>query len=1276
MRFVIDGPQISDSLLNARDEGRVVFFCGAGVSRAAGLPDFFGLAESVLQDLGVDDNHDAKKVLDEARNVGERLNISGLISADRIFGLLERDFTVEFVQGAVARCLKPPEGADISAHKTLIKLSTTPESRLQLVTTNFDRLFECTGIECKSFQPPRLPKLVQSNDLNGLVYLHGRVDQEYNGPDGEGLIVSSGDFGHAYLSEGWAAEFFREIVRKYVVVFVGYSADDPPASYLLEGLRRRGNAKQPIFAFQSNEKDELVARWEQKGVTAIPYDPENYHQALWSTLAGWAERSEDPASWRSNVLNRAINGPEKMSPIERGQVAHIVSTQDGAREFLELAPPATWLCVFDPSCRYAKPDRVNRYDFDGPYIDPFEQFGLDSDPLPKQVKPDDPYSNREIPDEVWDAFQWNRRDILDVSQDNLSSFRGTGATTVPRVAKRIDSLGFWISKVAHQAPALWWAVRQSALHSRLLESLRWRLERGGEAIAPNLRREWQYLLDHFERPREPAHGEFFDLKRDVDNFGWNQRIVRELVEWQKPRVVVESALMASNLPPPDEIKTNQWELIRPQVKCNPIPDQLVCPDEWLSVLLTGMRNNIGLAVQLSEEVSDYSKDHICPIIPDDSPGISSHGRTEGISGCVVQFAGLFERLAKLHPQIAEQEYSCWADDDSAFTRLRVWATGKIDLFSVDDFVNAISATSDQAFWDSHHARDFLLSLKNRWNQLDAGSRHRIETRILSGPEKFDGEDDESFDERKSWSILNRVEWLRRNDCEFGSDLDSIVPAHRESAPKWQPNYSNHAAESREARAGFVRTNTEHADLLTVPIDEILAKASESTGQSGFSEFEEYKPFAGLCSSRPRRAYLALARQERKGEFQTWAWKTFLSPETRKDDVARLVAVLASRICKLSNGNVASILYEVSMWFERVSKRISSERPDLFENVAAKLVSVLEQKAGSGSTIVLSSSRGRDFVTEAINSSSGHVAMAVLQDTRLDDLEDDGLATNDFTLPLLQRLLDLDEKSRCHVIVIVCRSLIWFFRVAKDWTKERLLTLRDTDSTSDDKDAFWAGFLWHPKIGTELFLILKPRILDLAKTRATNSRSDTQSLACIVLSAWYWSSGGDEAEVLENSEFRDVLLQSDDEFRSQVIWQLERGFDGDQSEAEQLGFAKQFFESVWPKQKSVRTHSMTRQLCRILFVNARVFGHLMDPVRSFLTRLPDGHYADLDVHDGLPEISQQYPLELADVLLKVLPNSISDWPYGIGNVLENISKSVADVSWNQQLRELLLRWQSR
>ena len=76
MRFFENGPPIPDELLVARDEGRVVFFCGAGVSRArAGLSDFFGLAESVIGTLGVTADHAACKVLCEAREMEARTGV-------------------------------------------------------------------------------------------------------------------------------------------------------------------------------------------------------------------------------------------------------------------------------------------------------------------------------------------------------------------------------------------------------------------------------------------------------------------------------------------------------------------------------------------------------------------------------------------------------------------------------------------------------------------------------------------------------------------------------------------------------------------------------------------------------------------------------------------------------------------------------------------------------------------------------------------------------------------------------------------------------------------------------------------------------------------------------------------------------------------------------------------------------------------------------------------------------------------------------------------------
>lgn len=53
MRFLADGPDLPGDLLYARDEGEVLFFSGAGVSRAeAGGPSFRELAERVVTRLG------------------------------------------------------------------------------------------------------------------------------------------------------------------------------------------------------------------------------------------------------------------------------------------------------------------------------------------------------------------------------------------------------------------------------------------------------------------------------------------------------------------------------------------------------------------------------------------------------------------------------------------------------------------------------------------------------------------------------------------------------------------------------------------------------------------------------------------------------------------------------------------------------------------------------------------------------------------------------------------------------------------------------------------------------------------------------------------------------------------------------------------------------------------------------------------------------------------------------------------------------------------------
>jgi hypothetical protein len=151
---------------------------------------------------------------------------------------------------------------------------------------------DCYAVGLRPKQSPsRLPDPQRHEELAGVIHLHGRVNENYRGADGDGFVLSSSEFGRAYLSDGWATQFIRTILERYFVVFVGYTADDPPVQYLIEALNRSLVLQDGVYAFQSGSTSDAQSRWLHKGVQAIVYEEAEGHKALWDTLAAWASRA-------------------------------------------------------------------------------------------------------------------------------------------------------------------------------------------------------------------------------------------------------------------------------------------------------------------------------------------------------------------------------------------------------------------------------------------------------------------------------------------------------------------------------------------------------------------------------------------------------------------------------------------------------------------------------------------------------------------------------------------------------------------------------------------------------------------------------------------------------------------------------------------------------------------------------------------------------------------------------------------------------------------------
>jgi SIR2-like domain len=361
MRLLPAGPDVPQDLVSAQEKGQTIFVCGAGVSRTAGLPLFRGLVEAVYAHLGEDwQLYPAER--EGMRSGGE---LEG--QYDRVLRCLERRLAAsnvprnrgmrERIRAAVRYALSVPVGADLANHLALPELSRDAEGRNRILTTNFDTLFERAWFEKHNVAIPShagvampQPKVAA---CTGVLHLHGRLADpmvELNASETD-LVLTSAEFGDAYLRSGWASRYIYDMVRAYTVVLVGYQADDPPMRYLLEALeadRERYPDLQKVYAFASCEpgNEELVqALWDAKAVEPIPYAVTGGdHSALYSTLREWRRYAEDPTAWRREQLRSILAGDPASAGDDRLQECVGLLGHGDANQLLgELSPRGEWL---------------------------------------------------------------------------------------------------------------------------------------------------------------------------------------------------------------------------------------------------------------------------------------------------------------------------------------------------------------------------------------------------------------------------------------------------------------------------------------------------------------------------------------------------------------------------------------------------------------------------------------------------------------------------------------------------------------------------------------------------------------------------------------------------------------------------------------------------------------------------------------------------------------------------------------------------------------------
>lgn len=1249
MRFVEDGPNIPDLLLERRDQGRVVFLCGAGVSLSSGMPTFYNLTKYVIDFFdppkGSQLETEFRPWIEDSES-GENRPKTPL---DQIFHLLHQEYGRDEVNALVASRLQGSEikGTMGIEHSIIARISSNQDGKPQIVTTNFDLLFEqALGInDTCFFEPPSFPDISLGIPLTGITYLHGRL-QPLNAVL-HPYILSSADFGRAYLSEGWATNFIRSLLKSFTVVLVGYQAEDPPVKYLLQGLNHDGlSDRSNLYAFDRGEPEEIEAKWRDRGVTAIACKD---HPILWKSLEAWACRADDPRRWRSEVIKMALNGPRQLSAHERGQVAHLVRSTPGARLFSrsDPPPPPEWLCVFDAWCRVGKESR--NYGEPEDSFDPFEEYRLDDDP-PRPVE------SHQKPIWVHDhILEWRRGDSNPTTFHKL----GGGFENLP---PRLLHLSLWIAKHMDSPITAWWAARQRRLHPRLADELNRELSRNND-LHLEARRIWNLILEYQNNSQDPTWNYvWYKISDRVKNEGWSPCLLRYFEAVAAPIFLTERPLGIAASKPPlcswEEVETQnivRWDVRFPEnhgVSLD-VPDLVL--ESVFRIVELHLHHAAGLLKAL--DIFYFSAPTCYPEreVDGDRNGNDRHEFFDW-------FLSLFSRMALVRRDVTRGYVETWSIDEKYyFRKLKLFAFNYSDLYSADEVADRVLAISQESFWDAEVRRELLFLICDRWDEFSSENKTSLIERLLAGPDKMGYWSDEEYSRiRVAWAC-RYVRWLTLQGKDIESDQETRLNSLISGLSDWDDDWASSLVGEHIGSSGWVRTDETPDEIIHLPISAVIDHVQANQGRE-FGSFTEKRPFTGLVKEYPRKALATLSYSAKRDEYPQELWSTLIEhwPENTSP---RLFFVFLHRLSCLPHVVIRELSHSVGSWLEdRLALAYEFDK-DLAWITFDHLISGLTSDNGIATTSALGEVRqggkvlnwSRRTIDYAINGPIGKAMRGLHR--ALGSLElGQGAGIPEEFKSRFENLIAVTGEGRDHAICILTRNIGWLFYLDPEWVMERLLPVFEYDH--ELSEPAWNGYLSAAKFPpSEIGTKLKPLLLGLFSAISEWSWEEKYARVASQIIIGLAVYRADKPDGLNIKEARHCLRSMNDRNRQDAISQLSRiGKEQDNAWSE---YVIPFINAAWPRERAFRTSSLVLSWVSLLEKTDDRFTEVLQAVRRHLVPVEqENHwlYGFSAEFGGEQPLTVRFPGSVLELLDAVIPHSVEGVPNELSQILDLIEET--------------------
>jgi hypothetical protein len=1174
------------------------------------------------------------------------------VPLDQIFNLLHLEYGKDEVNALVTDRLSAPlEIKDFGREHGLIKRISSSQSGVpQIVTTNFDRLFEAgqEGEHLVLHVPPAFPDLNFGSAIEGITYLHGRLVEPAS--ESHPYVLSSADFGRAYLSEGWATNFIRHLLERYTVVLVGYQAEDPPIKYLLQGLNHDGKYdRSKLYAFDRGLPEEIEAKWRDRGVTAIAYSD---HRDLWKSMESWADRADGPRRWRSSIIAKCQQDPKDMVPHERGQVAHILRTVQGARLFSEAdpAPHPEWVCVLDANVRSAKQSRG--YGDGAEVFDPWAAYGLDDDL--RDISEDD----REQGVSNDNLLVWRDED------DSPHDFHRLGGA-FGKIPKRLSHLITWIGKSIDSPVLAWWAIRQNGLHPLLLQQLEWQVEHS-RALNDRARHIWNLILEHHRDPRNRQwNGDWFNLKNRVNADGWTARVLREFRRVATPRLEIKPpyGLRQSRPPSVPWEKIHLSDLGQFEVAFLERHDEdLEVPDDVSPQVFSVLEEHLIIASGLLEDIETaYFETPTC--YPDRE--VDGREHITKPAEIVTWFIQIFNRMAAKWPQLARAHATTWpATDQFFFRKLKLYAFSKADAFEAEHVAIEVLSLAQETFWDIHVARELLFLLVDRWAEFSHASRNQLTDRILAGPDKLSHWSKEEFPRLRDEFAARYARYLELQECELTVDRSERLTEMIRGIPEWSDGWATSTVTERGAYGGWVRTDEEPDVLMSLPANEVVSRAKEDLKRD-FDSLTEKRPFTGLVKANPRKALSALTIAGRNDDYPNAFWSSMIN-DLPPDISPRLRRVFLNRVARLPHAVIAELRHTLGRWLEQNLVAVLAFDGDLgwavYDHIINGFLAAGSDAAKSGLGEVHQGGkviqRSRRTFEHAINGPIGMCVEALFHAVP-GGKQEAGSLIPDHIKSRVERLLAAPGEGSDHAVSIASSKLNWLMFVDPAWTAERFIPMFAFDHRASEPA--WNGFLSGEAPWPPLATIIKPLLLHLFPwVEGFSWDRDLSNVAAQWL-GYMRVFHQDEEGGLSRVEMRSVLRAMSDETRNQFIFWL--GLVGQKNEN---GWAKHVIPLIsedWPRERQYRTSASMRAWVALLDDTGDSFPAVYEAVKKLLVPVETNDHPfyrfTREISDE-KSITELFPEATLDLMNRATPQVLTRPPYELPKVLALIAETKPDL----------------